>query len=97
MTATDNADRYYKVMATGLTDRNPTAASAAFKAVAEQWMTTRVQACTLQAVMTATEVLFLTLLWRLNGDMSAPLTAAMMMTGVEYAFRKKLVDARSSQ
>ncbi len=94
-TAMDNADRYYRVMTNGVngTGKDPDNAAKAFKAVASQWLQQRQQACTVLAVLTAAEVSFLGLLWRLTGDMAAPLTAAMMMTAVEYAFVKRLTDA----
>ena len=76
------------------TDRNPVAAADAFKAVADQWMHTRMVACNLVALTTAAEVAFVSILWRMTGDITAPVTAAMMLTGVDYAFMKKLVDAR---
>jgi len=94
-TAMENADRYYRVMTNGVsgTAKDPDNAAKAFKAVASQWLQQRQQACTVLAALTAAEVLFLGLLWRMTGDMAAPLTAAMMMTSVEYAFVRKLTDA----
>ena len=44
------------------------------------------------AVLTAGEVSFLGLLWRVTDDMAAPLAAAMILTAVEYAFIKKVID-----
>ena len=87
----ENADRYYKVMAnsTDASGTNSDSAAEAFKAVASQWLQQRQQACMVVAVLSAGEVSFLGLLWRLTGDMSAPLAAAMMITAVEYAFVKK--------
>lgn len=95
-TAVENADRYYRVMATSVSSvpQDPTSAAKAFKAVASQWLQQRQSACTALAVMTGTEVLFLGLLWRLTNDMAAPTTAAMLLTAVEYAFVKKLVDSK---
>ena len=94
VTAMDNADRYYRVMSNGVnaTAKDPEDAAKAFKAVASQWLQQRQQACTLLAVVTAGEVIFMGLLWRLTDDMAAPMAAATMMTAVEYAFVKKLVD-----
>ncbi len=82
----ENADRYYRVMTNGVsgTAKDPDNAAKAFKAVASQWLQQRQQACTVLAVLTAAEVLFLGLLWRMTGD---------MMTSVEYAFVRKLTDA----
>ena len=89
--AMENADRYYKVMANSAdgTGKDPESAAEAFKAVASQWLQQRLQACMVLAVLTAGEVSFLGLLWRLTDDMAAPLAAAMMLTAVEYAFIKK--------
>lgn len=98
-TAMQNADRYYRVMTSSMngTTKDPDNAAKAFKAVASQWLQQRQQACTVLAVLTAGEVLFLGLLWRLTGDMAAPLTAATMMTAVECAFVRKLTDAGTKQ
>lgn len=98
-TAMQNADRYYRVMTNSMngTTKDPDNAAKAFKAVASQWLQQRQQACTVLAVLTAGEVLFLGLLWRLTGDMAAPLTAATMMTAVECAFVRKLTDAGTKQ
>ena len=89
--AMKNADRYYRVMAnsTDGIDKSPDSAAQAFKAVASQWLQQRQQACLVVAVLTACEVSFLGLLWRMTDDMAAPLAAAMMLTAVEYAFVKK--------
>ena len=88
----DNADRYYKVMTNNVAGRDPDSAAQAFKAVASQWLQQRQQACLVLAVLTAGEVSFLGLLWRVTDDMAAPLAAAMILTAVEYAFIKKVID-----
>lgn len=95
-TAITNADRYYRVMANGASSmpQDPQSASAAFKAVASQWLQHRQHASTVLATMTAAEVAFLGLLWRMTGDMAAPISAAMLLTAVEYAFVKKLADTK---
>lgn len=88
----ENADRYYKVMTNSTASRDSDSAAQAFKAVASQWLQQRQQACLVLAVLTAGEVSFLGLLWRVTDDMAAPLAAAMMLTAVEYAFIKKVID-----
>ncbi|KAL3140555.1 hypothetical protein ABBQ32_005134 [Trebouxia sp. C0010 RCD-2024] len=90
--AMENADRYYKVMTNSTASRDSDSAAQAFKAVASQWLQQRQQACLVLAVLTAGEVSFLGLLWRVTDDMAAPLAAAMMLTAVEYAFIKKVID-----
>ena len=95
-TAVSNADRYYRVMANGTPHQeDPQSAATAFKEVASQWLKQRNDASTLLAVMTAGEVAFLGLLWRLTGDMAASISAALLLTAVEYAFVKKLADCKS--
>lgn len=94
-TAMSNADRYYRVMANdgpSSSPQDPQSAASAFKAVAAQWLQQRQHASTLLALMTAGEVTFLGLLWRLTGDMASSLSAAVLLTAVEYVFIKKLCD-----
>lgn len=98
-TAMDNADRYYQVMTTRTVDdtvKDPRDAAQAFKAVASQWLQQRWQASTVLAALSAGEVFFLGLLWRLTDDMAAPLAASMMMSSVEYAFMRKMGTKRQS-
>lgn len=99
-TAMTNADRYYRVMANNgvaSTPQDPQSAATAFKAVASQWLQQRAHASMLLALITAGEVTFLGLLWRLTGDMASPLAAAVLLTAVEYVFIKKLCDLDKSR
>ena len=98
-TAMDNADRFYKVMTNRADDafKDPDSAAEAFKVVASQWLQQRSQASLLLATLTAGEVLFLGVLWRLSNDMAAPLAASIMMTAVDFAFIKKLGSKTQSK
>jgi hypothetical protein len=98
--AIQNADRYYKVMAVDSSSNSPQtpdSAAQAFKAVAFTWLVNRQQACTILALLTAFEVAFQGFLWRLTGDMAAPIAAALMMTAVDLSFVKQLLRQQSRQ
>lgn len=88
-----NADRFYKVTVNNRTDdtvRDPDGAAEAFKVVASEWLEHRQQACSALATLAAGEVLFLGCLWRLSGDMAAPLAASIMLTAADFAFIRKM-------
>ena len=91
--AMQNADRFYKVTVNNRTDdtvRDPDGAAEAFKVVASEWLEHRQQACSALATLAAGEVLFLGCLWRLSGDMAAPLAASIMLTAADFAFIRKM-------
>lgn len=95
----DNADRFYRVVGVGKdtvaidTKRN----ADAFKNVAITWLARKQVAARFAAALSASEVIFLGILWHVTGDFSAPLTAGVALAAVDFAFIKKRMPTAVSE
>lgn len=93
-----NADRYYRLMATG-PGLGPTQwrdMSQAFKNVARKYLEAMESAAQLSGMLTAGEVIYLGLLWQATGDLWAPFAASMMVLGVDIAQMRRIIAKDTS-
>mmetsp|Transcript_8382 Transcript_8382/g.22378 ORF Transcript_8382/g.22378 Transcript_8382/m.22378 type:complete len:422 (+) Transcript_8382:46-1311(+) len=84
--AVENADRYYRVMATGVYRRAADAeyAARAFRAVAQAWFEMRAEACVAAASVCALDVMALGGMWYGTHSLLAPAAAALAINSVDY-------------
>ncbi|KAF5829501.1 hypothetical protein DUNSADRAFT_15985, partial [Dunaliella salina] len=84
--AVENADRYYRVMATGVYRRAADAeyAARAFRAVAQAWFEMRAEACVAAAGVCALDVMALGGMWYGTHSLLAPAAAALAINSVDY-------------
>eukprot|EP00884_Botryococcus_braunii_P018568 jgi/Botrbrau1/5395/Bobra.0346s0055.1 len=84
LTATQNADRYYRLL--GLTNEgvSPEAQSQAFKSVAQAWFRRKMALQRYIAVSYFLDFLFLALLFHTTGDFAAPMVAGVFINAVDF-------------
>jgi len=90
------ADRFYRLMASGSPPGAPSAdeRSLAFKAVACAWYEVREEAAGVAGALLAAQVVYVSLLWRFTGDLTAPVVAALAAGATDYWHKWQIVAGR---
>ncbi|KAI8464600.1 MAG: hypothetical protein J3K34DRAFT_524892 [Monoraphidium minutum] len=94
--AVHSADRYYRLtaMEVGSTAADADRASTAFKAVAVSWMEMREDASSLAGSVAFLDVISISAIWYMTGDLAAAATAALAVAGVDYYHLHRLATQR---
>lgn len=98
-TATDNADRYYRLMAMDVHSRGTDAdrAALAFKCVAQVYLDMRSDAALLAGAITFMDIMYFGGLWYLTGNLAAPAVAALAANWVDYFHYHQVVEEQGAK
>lgn len=91
------ADRYYGLVASGAPAGAPSAEqrALAFKAVAAAWYEVKEETAGVAGAMLAAEVVYVSLVWRFTGDLTAAAVAVLAAGATDYWHKWRRVAGRA--